>query len=367
MSRQKNTAGARLFAVRQDVSPRARAVLTALAFALPLLMWSAVSYTPFIWHPYVLVEDPGDTTVAGKYDYVREGQRVELAEFEGRNRELAAAGKQLATGERANPIYLPAPHEVARAFVTAFGTEPQRRGDQWLHESLWHSCQIIFWGFIYSAMLGVPIGVLCGSLSFFSRLVEPFVDFVRYMPAPVFGALAVAILGLKDEPKITIIFIGTFFQMVLVVSNTTRQLDGALIEAAQTLGAKNRQLLARVVVPGILPNLYRDMRILIGWAWTYLVVAELIGEKSGISAFIYQQQRYRNFENVYAAIAMIGLIGLFTDQILAFIGRFLFPWENERPRFFYRIQRLFGGAREGGSDTQAQAQARVAVKAEASR
>jgi len=338
MNTRRHNPGTRLLAVRKEVSPRARAVLTVLAFALPLLMWSAISYVPFLWHPYVLVEDAGDTSLAGKYDYLRADQRVTLEVFEGRNAELAAAGKELAVGARANPIYLPAPHEVARAFVTAFRTAPERHGDQWLHESLWHSCQIIFWGFLYSAFLGVPLGVLCGSLAFFARLVEPFVDFVRYMPAPVFGALAVAILGLGDEPKITIIFIGTFFQMVLVVANTTRQLDGALIEAAQTLGAHNRQLLTRVVVPGILPNLYRDMRILIGWAWTYLVVAELIGEKSGISAFLYQQQRYRHFDNVYASIVMIGMIGLTVDQLLAFVGRFLFPWEGERPRIYYWIR-----------------------------
>jgi NitT/TauT family transport system permease protein len=83
-----------------------------------------------------------------------------------------------------------------------------------------------------------------------------------------------------------------------------------------------------VVIPSAIPALYRDMRILIGWAWTYLVVAELIGEKSGISAFIYQEQRYRHFDNVYAAIAVIGLVGLGIDQLLALVGRYLFPWES---------------------------------------
>ena len=336
----------RLLAVRKEVHPRARVALTMLAFSLPLLAWSAVSYLPFLWHPYVLVEDPGDRQVKGRYDYLAQGQRVEVAEFEGRQAELKAAGAKLAEGERANPIYLPAPHEVARAFYTAFTTEPQRVGEQWLHESLWHSCQIIFWGFLYAALLGVPLGVACGALPLISRLFEPFVDFVRYMPAPVFGALAVAIVGLGDEPKIAIIFIGTFFQMVLVVANTTRMLDGSLIEAAQTLGASNRRLMWNVVVPGILPNLYRDMRILIGWAWTYLVVAELIGEKSGISAFLYQQQRYRHFDNVYASIVMIGLIGLLTDQVLAFGGRFLFPWEGERPRVFYWLKQRLAGRSE---------------------
>jgi NitT/TauT family transport system permease protein len=317
-----------LLVVRAPLSGRVNLAVGALAFVVPLVLWSLLSYVPFIWHPQVLVEDAGETYVGGQYDFVTAGQRVDLDVFAERNRELAKAGKRLAHGVRANPIFLPAPHEVGRAFYTAFTTPPQRTGDYWLHESLWQSCTIIFWGFVCSALVGVPLGILCGSFSLFSRLFEPFIDFIRYMPAPVFGALAVAVLGLGDEPKITIIFIGTFFQMVLVVANTTRAVDSALLQAAQTLGASNRQLLIHVVIPAALPALYRDMRILLGWAWTYLVVAELIGEKSGISAFLYQQQRYMHFENVYAGIVMIGVIGLVTDQLLTFIGRFLFPWES---------------------------------------
>lgn len=336
MNKQKT----RWLGVREPLPARHRVWLTALAFVIPLGLWCAISYVPFLWHPLVLVTDPGDTSVAGTYDYLGAGQRVERDVFEQRNESLRAAGAKVAEGYRVNPIYLSAPHEVARAFYTAFTTPPERRGDYWLHESLWHSCQIIFWGFIYAAILGVPIGILCGTFSLFSRLFEPFVDFVRYMPAPVFGALAVAVFGLADEPKITIIFIGTFFQMVLVVANTTRQVDPALLHAAQTLGANNRQLLKHVVIPGALPNLYRDMRILIGWAWTYLVVAELIGEKSGISAFIYQQQRYRHFDNVYACIIMIGMIGLLSDQILAWVGRYLFPWESGNTKLLQFLSRL---------------------------
>ena len=91
----------------------------------------------------------------------------------------------------------------------------------------------------------------------FSRLTEPFVDFIRYMPAPAFGTLLVAILGTQEAPKVAMIFVGTFFQMVLVLANTTRQMDPALLEAAQTLGADNRRLLTRVVVPGVLPRSLR--------------------------------------------------------------------------------------------------------------
>jgi len=154
----------------------------------------------------------------------------------------------------------------------------------------------------------VPLGILCGTFASASKLTEPFIEFFRYLPAPAFGALAVAVLGIYDAPKIAIIFIGTFFQQVLVVANTTRKLDVCLIEAAQTLGANKSQLVFKVVVPGVIVDLYTDMRVLLGWAWTYLIVAEMVGTTSGITYFINQQARYRNYENVYAAIMLIGLI-----------------------------------------------------------
>jgi NitT/TauT family transport system permease protein len=310
------------FAVRATLSPRRKLVLGVGSFLLPLLLWCAVSYLPFVWHPQVLVTQPGDV------DYFQVDMRVDRQVFDDEAQAMREAGKALPAGEPANPVYLPAPHEVARAFYTAFTTEPEQRDAPWLHESLWHSMQIIFWGFLVSSLFGVPLGIVCGTYSSIARLHEPFIEFFRYLPAPAFGALAVAILGIHDGPKIAIIVVGTFFQQVLVIANTTRKLDFALLEAAMTLGTRRWRLITRVVVPGILPDLYRDQRVLLGWAWTYLIVAELIGTSSGITFFITQQARYQHFDNVYAAIAMIGIIGLSVDLFLAWIGRHLFPWDR---------------------------------------
>ena len=328
----------RWFAVRQEISPSRRRLLGVAAFLLPLLLWSIVSYVPFVWHPNIKVVDAGDIT------WLRVDTQVERHEFAKLVTEAQTAGTRPPSGERANPIYLPAPHEVGRALYTAFTTKPVLKGDKWLHESLGTSIKTIFWGFVISSAIGVPIGILCGAFVSASRLTEPFVDFVRYMPAPAFGALMVAVLGIHLEPKVAIIVIGTFFQQVLVVANTVRKVDGGLIEAAQTLGAKRRQLVLRVLVPASLPDLYNDLRILLGWAWTYLIVAEVVGVSSGITFFINQQAKYRNFDNVYAAILIIGFIGLATDQILAFIGDRLFAWKNPRPsRLRTLFQRLFAG------------------------
>ena len=172
------------------------------------------------------------------------------------------------------------------------------------------------------------MGILCGTYRFFARLQEPFIEFFRYLPAPAFGALCVAILGIDDGPKIAIIVIGTFFQQVLVIANTVRKVDPALVEAAQTLGARGLRLVRRVIIPASITDIYTDMRILLGWAWTYLIVAEVVGTMSGITFFINQQARYRNFDNVYAAIMMIGIIGLTTDMLLAWFGKVLFPWKR---------------------------------------
>ena len=308
--------------LRHELPRRRRLVLMVMSFLLPLAIWSLVSYVPWLWHPLVRI------TNAGSVDYLSPGMDVDGAVFARETLTAQKAGLEPPQGYRVNPLYLPAPHKVARAFFTAFTTPPRLPNEPWLHQSLGHSIRTILWGFAISSLFGVPLGIMCGTYRFFARLQEPFIEFFRYLPAPAFGALCVAILGIDDPPKIAIIVIGTFFQQVLVIANTVRKVDPALIEAAQTLGAKGWRLVWRVVIPASITDIYTDMRILLGWAWTYLIVAEVVGTMSGITFFINQQARYRNFDNVYAAIGMIGVIGLASDILLAWLGTGLFPWKR---------------------------------------
>jgi len=304
------------------LTPRQGLAAWVLSFVLPLGLWAVVSYVPFVWHPLMKVSSAGDSMV------LQVGDRVDRADFEKENAGLKAEGKALAQGEPANPIFLPAPHEVAEALVTAFTTPPRRADDLWLHESLTKSLQVILWGFFLSSLIGVPLGILCGAYGWVRGAVWPFFEFFRYLPAPAFGALCVAVLGIADAPKVAIIVIGTLFQQVLVIANTTAKADRTLVEAGQTLGVKGPRLLTRVVLPGILPDVWKDQRILLGWAWTYLIVAEVVGSSSGITYFINQQAKYRIYDHVYAAIGMIGILGLTMDAGLAWLGRRLFPWKE---------------------------------------
>jgi NitT/TauT family transport system permease protein len=307
--------------VARELSPQSKILLGFGSFLIPILIWCAVSYLPFIWHPQVQI------TNSGSVSFLQVGSRVDKSVFYAEAQNAVNAGTEPPQGNLVNPIYLPAPHQVATALVTAFTTPPTQADAPWFHQSLWHSIKIVFSAFFIASLVGIPLGILCGFSNKISQLTEPFVEFFRYLPAPAFGALAVAILGINDAPKIAIIVIGTLFQQILIISNTTRMVDRGLIEAGYTLGTNKAKSLFHVIIPAALPDIYRDLRVLLGWAWTYLIVSELIGTTTGITWFITQQARYQNFDNVYAAILIIGVIGLVCDVILMKLGQHLFKWK----------------------------------------
>ena len=307
--------------VVRELSPQSKILLGFGSFLIPILIWCAVSYLPFIWHPQVQI------TNSGSISFLQVGSRVDKSVFYAEAQNAINTGTEPPQGNLVNPIYLPAPHQVATALVTAFTTPPAQADAPWFHQSLWHSIKIVFSAFFIASLVGIPLGILCGFSNKISQLTEPFVEFFRYLPAPAFGALAVAILGINDAPKIAIIVIGTLFQQILIISNTTRMVDRGLIEAGYTLGTNKAKSLFHVIIPAALPDIYRDLRVLLGWAWTYLIVSELIGTTTGITWFITQQARYQNFDNVYAAILIIGVIGLICDVILMKLGQHLFKWK----------------------------------------
>jgi NitT/TauT family transport system permease protein len=181
-------------------------------------------------------------------------------------------------------------------------------------------------GWLISAVIALPLGLLIGTFRPVQALLEPLTDFIRYMPAVAFIPLVMLWVGIDESSKIAIIFIGTFFQMVLMVAEDVRRVPQAQIEAAQTLGANNGEILNLVLLQGAKPAQVDTLRVTMGWAWTYLVVAELVAANSGLGYAILKAQRFLQTDKIFGGIILIGLIGLITDQLFRALHRVAFPW-----------------------------------------
>jgi len=113
---------------------------------------------------------------------------------------------------------------------------------------------------------------------------------------------------------------------VLMVAEDVRRVPTAQIEAAQTLGATRGEIIQLVLLPSAKPALLDTMRVTMGWAWTYLVVAELVAANSGLGYAILKAQRFLQTDKIFAGIILIGLIGLVIDQLFRLVHRKAFPW-----------------------------------------
>jgi NitT/TauT family transport system permease protein len=215
--------------------------------------------------------------------------------------------------------FMPAPLQVLGRTWTWFT-------DNGLMEDMGISIYRVVTGFLLSAVIALPLGLFIGSYRSVQALLEPLTDFIRYMPAVAFIPLVMLWVGIDESSKIAIIFIGTFFQMVLMVAEDVRRVPAAQVEAAQTMGANRRELVEKVIFPSAKPALLDTLRITMGWAWTYLVVAELVAANSGLGYAILRAQRFLQTDTIFAGIIVIGLIGLVTDQAFRWAHRRAFPW-----------------------------------------
>ena len=218
-----------------------------------------------------------------------------------------------------DPVFMPGPLQVfARLFNWL--TEDGLVNDTGI--SMYRVCV----GFFLSAVLALPLGLMIGAFRPVEALLEPLTDFVRYMPAVAFIPLVMLWLGIGEGAKISIIFIGTFFQMVLMVAENVRLVPRAQIETALTMGASRYEMIKLVLLPSAKPAMLDTLRITMGWAWTYLVVAELVASNSGLGYAILRAQRFLKTDTIFGGIILIGLIGLLMDQAFRWWHRRSFPW-----------------------------------------
>jgi NitT/TauT family transport system permease protein len=250
----------------QPVSPGTRVVLGVSFFVLFVALWSAVTFSGFV--PKIFLADPLTMVISGWDLLTKQG------------------------------------------FLKDIGM------------TVWR----VLGGFTIAALLAIPLGMLMGAYKPIEAFFEPFVSFARYLPASAFIPLLILWAGIGEAQKLSVIFIGSFFQLVLMIAVSVGNTRRDLVEAAYTLGAGDRGIVTRVLMPSAGPDIAETLRMVLGWAWTYVIVAELIGASSGIGHMITDSQALLATDQIIFGIIVIGIIGLASDFAFKAFNRHLFPW-----------------------------------------
>jgi NitT/TauT family transport system permease protein len=212
-----------------------------------------------------------------------------------------------------DPKFLPSPARVIDAFGRLWSTRELLKDTV---ASLWR----VGVGFLLAAILSIPVGVL----------LEPLFGLMRYMPAPAFIPLLILYLGIGEEPKITLIFIGVFFFNSLMVMDTVKFVPKDLIEATYMLGGNRLQALFQVIFPHVLPGILDACRINLAAAWQLVIVSELIAATEGLGRRISVAGRFLKTDEIFVGLIVIGVIGLIFDLLFQYLLRVSCKWASQK-------------------------------------
>ena len=216
--------------------------------------------------------------------------------------------------ELVSPRFLPNPWKVVKALYVMLL-------DQGFLEDIWISVARVWGAFLMSAIMAIPIGIWMSSYRIVGMLIEPIVDFIRYLPVPAMVPLLIIWFGIGESSKIAVLWMGTFFQLVLLIADDTKRVPKEFIETGFTVGARPRQITWDIVFRSMLPNIVDNLRITLGWCWTYIIIAEIVASNAGIGHAIWAARLFVKTPEVMAGILTVGVIGLLTDQVIRYAHR----------------------------------------------
>ena len=238
---------------------------------------------------------------------------------------VVAVWAVLTYGGLIEPLFLPKPGTVATALY-----------DMFVHEDflsdVWASTYRIMVGFLAAAAIAIPLGIAIGSFRAIQALFEPIIAAIRYMPASAFLPLLIIWFGIGQTEKMAVIWFGVFFPLTLMIADVSANVPKELVNIAYTLGASRWHVFRRVLLPACWPGVIDNLRIGLGWAWTYLIVAELVAASTGIGHVILQSSRFLETEKIIAGIITIGILGLLSDAGFRLLYRVLFPYAERVSR-----------------------------------
>ncbi|WP_182185940.1 ABC transporter permease [Pectinatus frisingensis] len=220
-----------------------------------------------------------------------------------------------------DPFFLPPPTDVIKTAISLF-----TQGD--FIKDIGITVFRVMAGFIIAAAVALPLGLMIGTYAPMSAFLEYVVSFVRYLPASAFIPLFILWIGIDEPEKIAVIILGSFPQLILMIATNVRNVPMSMIEVSYTLGTSKADVLWKVILPKALPDIMDTFRTVLGWAWTYVIVAELVGASSGIGFMIIQSQRMMNTANIFVGILSIGFIGMIIDVLFKLCHKKFFFWNN---------------------------------------
>lgn len=222
-----------------------------------------------------------------------------------------------------DPKFLPSPGKVLEAFGRLWNTRELLKDTV---ASLWR----VGVGFLFALVFSIPVGVLMGSFPSIRALLEPMFGLMRYMPAPAFIPLLILYLGIGEEPKIMLIFIGVFFFNSLMVMDTVKFVPKDLIEATYMLGGNRWEILTQVIFPHVLPGILDASRINLAAAWQLVIVSELIAATEGLGRRISVAGRFLRTDEIFVGLIVIGAIGLTFDLLFQYLLRVSCKWSSQK-------------------------------------
>lgn len=225
----------------------------------------------------------------------------------------------LSYGKLIDPLFLPTPIAVVRSGIDMLTQEN-------LLLDIFASCARVAAGFLTAAVIGIPLGIAIGTFPSMESLFSPIVNTMRYMPLVAFVPLIVLWAGLGEEAKIIIIFLGIVFYNATMIADGVKFIPSEMLNVAYTLGANRKDVLLRVILPGVLPSVLDTLRVNVAGAWNFLVISELIAAENGLGYKIVQSQRFLQTDKVLFSIAIIGAIGLLTDYAFKLLSLVATPW-----------------------------------------
>jgi len=185
-------------------------------------------------------------------------------------------------------------------------------------------------GFLAAAAVAIPFGIVLGRSKRLHEMVIPIIEIIRPVPPLAWIPLSILWFGIGFKSAVFIIFLGCFFPIILSTISGVLSVDKVLIDAAKTLGAQEREIFYKVLLPGSFPSIYTGLRIAMGIGWMTLVAAEFTGVKSGygVGYMIMTARDIQRPDYILAGMVTIGLIGFLLDLLLRLFERKSLKWRE---------------------------------------